>query len=504
VSAAIRWAQWLPWVSLAAFTLLWAARWPALPLALDPSYHLFVAGQVADAGGPIGYEWWEYAPVGRPHLYPPLLHLLLAPFLRMGCAPLTVIRAANVVAVPALLLTLFLVARRLLTPTIGLACLWVGLLPLAFHLQSAVALAATLGMIELLWLMVALEEQRLIAAGLLFALLVYTHLGLPWIALVTMVCYGVLRPQRRQRLLMAGCLGLLAGLPWFWHLWQHRAALQMVPRYENVMLDVMPLVFIIAAAGIWRCLRAGGAFLWIPACWAGFALLWPRFLYRWLSGEGLLPVVLLAGVGADWLAQRIAQAARRPSRHAPLALVCGVLLLSPTLATHGSTVRWQWLDSAPVHLLGVSRAHPRSLDAGVVSTAMESLARVVVAQSGPAEILWSNSPYALGLLAALAHRPTSSAMLDEVGPARALDPLAAAQLIVWFKLEPAAQLTQAARDALHRVAEDELAVIFRRPAPVDRARPPQAVMPLTMALSALALCVSLIVYDLGRPRQNTV
>ena len=48
------------------------------PWMSDTWYHVAIADQILDRGSIPAWVDWDYAPVGRPHLYPPLLHLLLA------------------------------------------------------------------------------------------------------------------------------------------------------------------------------------------------------------------------------------------------------------------------------------------------------------------------------------------------------------------------------------------------------------------------------------------
>ena len=499
-------SDWLPWLSLGALTALWLARWAMFPLVLDPSYHLFVGQQVADAGGPLAYEWWENAPAGRPHLYPPVFHLLLAALLKMGGSPVVVIRLASVALLPALLLSLFLVIRRLVGPSAALASLWVGMIPFSFHLRSATTMAATLGMIELLWFILAVERERYLAAGLLLGLLCYTHLGLPWVALVMIAAYGCLQPAARPRAWKA-IWGILLALPWWVHLWRYRAYLHLFSRQENAMVEMTPLLYGLAGVGVWRCWRLKEEYAWPLACWIGVTVLAPRHLYRWVSGEGLLPVLLLAGVGMDWLSSRLAR--RRPSARqdrgrtlTSLALFL-VLIGSPTLERNASTWRWVWPDSAPWHLMGAPAAVRKAVDASGYSPQLDALARTVAGLSRPDEILWSNAPYAAGLVAALAHRPLASSMLSEVSAMGGADPIGAAHVIVWFKLGalpgmvPVAALSPY---ALTRVAEDELAVIFRQAAAHRTAHPPQAVLPLWTALALLGTAIGLILWDLRKAR----
>lgn len=488
----LRWHDGLAWLILGSFTALWCARWPLFPVVLDPAYHLLIAQQVAAAGGPILYETWEAAPLGRPHLYPPIFHLLLAACLKLGWHPVAVIRLASVALPPALLLSVFLVARWLFTPSVALACAGIGVLPWAFHLHGAMAMAAWLGLIELLWLVVALERERTIAAGLLFAMLCYTHLGLPWIALASIGVCALLRPSLRATVARASW-ALIVVLPWWWHLWRHRALVHPVPRFENALWELTPLIALAALLGLWRGWREGGRWLWPAALGMGMLLLLPRYLYRWVAGEGMLPVILSAGVGLDWLARAVGR------RWWTWALLT-VLALGPTLTVEQGRARWRWTDSTPFHLLRVpDAATGRRLEAGVHGSKMEQLAEEVQRLTKPGEILWSNASYAGGWIAALTSRALSSLMLDEIPSLPSDDPIRSAHLIVWFKTPPlpgATTFEDLNRYPLKRVGETELALLFRNPTAAAPARPPRAVLPLGIALLALGAGLVLIIRDL--------
>jgi hypothetical protein len=366
-------------------------------------------------------------------------------------------------------------------------------------------------MIELLWLMVALEEGRVVAAGALLALLAYTHLGLPLVALVMMVGQAALRGRRAWAVLARAAWGLALAVPWWLHLAGARPGLQVAARLENEGIELAPAMLAAAAVGLWRCWRMRGRLAWPAACWAGFLVLAPRHLYRWISGEGMLPVILLGGVGIEWLAARWppgSRAERAGGAGARRALggvtAAAVLLLAPSLVATGSQWQWRWPDAAPWHLTGAPFVVRNARDASLMSPRVAQLAERAAAHTQPDEILWSNAPYALGLIAALARRPMSSAMLNEVGPARPFDPIAAAQLVVFFNVgDPPGWVSQAdlRRYDLMPVDEDELAVLYRQAGVAQRAHPPKAVLPLAAALAGLAAALALIVWDFGRTRQ---
>ncbi|MBI2884682.1 MAG: hypothetical protein HYY15_00745 [Candidatus Omnitrophica bacterium] len=504
-------------IVFAAIAVFWAARWAMFPLVLDPYYHLLVAQQTAAAGGPVAYEWWEYAPAGRPHLYPPLLHILLAFGLKLGLSDLTVLRMASVALVPALVWTMARFARRVAGERAALLTLCVAVMPFVFPLHAAVTLAATLGLIELLWYVRALQEGRAGAAAGVLGLLWYTHLGLPWIALAATCLYGWARPEiRRQAARVIGWSSLLAA-PWWLHLAAHRSWLHSVARLENERIDIVLPVLALALAGAarsWKDARTGRL---LVCCWGAFALYGMTYWYRWWNGEGLMPALVLAGIGAwragEWWNRR------RPRVPAGAVQAACVLacLVSPTLvigapsaasASRAQEWRWQWMDSGWFHLAGWPRTVPKPLEASLVTRETEQLAAVVEEVSRPGDIIWSNADYAGGLIVALAHRAMSSAMFSEVASAATSDPVAAAHWVVWFR-ELDAQDRQRlaaliARYGLVLAQETKLALVLRHPGGGRPAQAPRAVIPLWVSGVLLCVVLGAVIWDFHRPNCHGV
>ena len=105
-------------------------------------------------------------------------------------------------------------------------------------------------------------------------------------------------------------------------------------------------------------------------------------------------------------------------------------------------------------------------------------------------------------------------MFLEVPAVRGFDPVAAAQWVVWFKLQPLPG-TSTLREVVQRyglqeMAQTEIARVFRNPSASEWARPPQGVSSLWLAFMLLCIVLGLIVWDFhggfaneGWPRAHT-
>ncbi len=491
---------------LLAVSVLWLARWPSFPLILDPYYHLLIAREVAQAHGPILYDWWQYAPIGRPHVYPPVLHIALAGALRLGMGSIALLRVVSVVIVPALLAMLVCATRRLFGGEAALACLVAALLPFVWLPHAAIAWAASLAMIEMLWMFVMVEQGSWLAAGLLLALMFYTHLGLPWVALATMLGYAAVRPSVRSTVARA-LWGVVLAVPWLAHLARHAAAIHPTWRFENETVELYPVLYALAVGGAWRAIRSlPAARAWL-ICAIVSSLLTARFLYRWLNGEGLLAIVVLAGLGLEGMLRwSTAHAASRAGRWLVVVGTALALLAAPTVHCSPTGRRVVWPDAGLLHLLPWPKTLPSVLEGSFVAPPTERVAREVASVTQPGEILWSNAPYAVGLIAALANRAVSSAMFAEVGPSRGFDPIGAAHLVVWIKMDPLPgqpplnQLIQ--RYGLSVVGETDLAVLLRNPRADALAAQPRAAIPFWLASVLLWGFLGLIIWTGRQQRQQ--
>lgn len=181
------------------------------------------------------------------------------------------------------------------------------------------------------------------------------------------------------------------------------------------------------------------------------------------------------------------------------------LFASPSLVQGAKGWRWVWRDTAPWHLVGLADHAPKTIEASFYSPLMGELVEVVRRETQPREILWSNLPYALGVVAALAQRPMASAMLNEVAAARPSDPLDVARLIIWFKVAPFAGLpdrAQLAGRSLQLVAETSIAAVFRQGGARPIAPAPLSVIPLGAVGILLIVAGSMLWWDRTRSRQR--
>lgn len=191
------------------------------PSMSDTWYHLGVAKSILAEGGIPGWDCWNYAPIGRPHLYPPLLHLIIA-----GVAAVTgsVVFAGQLCAavfLPLSLLTIWYCARRLLDPRLALLAM---LIPMTDFLHAMVMEAYIAGcLVNILMplLMVSFLLRRPWWSILILALMYYSHLGFPHCVALGLLLFGLKYRSYLRLAVKVVAISLLLFTPWLSHVLAH-------------------------------------------------------------------------------------------------------------------------------------------------------------------------------------------------------------------------------------------------------------------------------------------
>ncbi len=97
-------------VFVAVFSLV---RFNDPPQFLDAYYHLLVANGFIKSGGWVGWAWWDFAPLGRPQVYPPLYHFVLVFLKTIGFSGLKAIKFTEALINPLFFFSLWYTFRKL-------------------------------------------------------------------------------------------------------------------------------------------------------------------------------------------------------------------------------------------------------------------------------------------------------------------------------------------------------------------------------------------------------
>ncbi len=217
----------LDYVSLAVIGVVWIALWVSrnrfLAFPPDSYYHLSVARTIIETGHIPLWDTWSFAPEGRPHLYPPLFHLLIVacslPFSGDVLRGFQVLQAS---LFPLSLLCTWYLARWLFNDRRAYLAMLIAGTDLALVTFSFMCTPSALVNVLMLLLLVCFLSKRFILSVLLVVLGLYDHMGVPPFFVGGLLLFSLWqRDYLRFWLGMVACAVPLV-LPWYAHVWHYR------------------------------------------------------------------------------------------------------------------------------------------------------------------------------------------------------------------------------------------------------------------------------------------
>lgn len=157
------------------------------PFGDDCWYHLAVARAIEEEGTIPVWDTWEFQPVGRPHLYPPLLHILIAFFSKDAGSVIEGAKVLQIFLYPAALLTSWYFARLLFSSKIAFIAVVILSMDLTFLLIFIGIMPSSLVNLIFPLLLVSFLSKRLWTSVFLMVLCLYSHLSFPFLVLVCLL-----------------------------------------------------------------------------------------------------------------------------------------------------------------------------------------------------------------------------------------------------------------------------------------------------------------------------
>jgi hypothetical protein len=231
----------LDYVSLAIIFVvglgLFLVRQKLVTFAPDGYYHLLVARRIAEDGLVLRpelwdyvregivprWDFWEYAPMGRPHLYPPLLHLLIAlcslPFNKDVEAGMKVMQ---IVVFPGVLFSTWYLGRWLFDAPRGFVAMLLTGSGFFFVIISLFALPSILANAIAPFLLILFLTRRFFGATVLLTIILYAHMGVGALTVAGLFLFSLWRREYFKFALGVLGLSVFIALPWYGHMWIFR------------------------------------------------------------------------------------------------------------------------------------------------------------------------------------------------------------------------------------------------------------------------------------------
>jgi len=484
-------------ILLSLFLLI--QRWQLLPNFLDTYYHLSAAQGFDKAGGLVTHAFWEYAPAGRPHLYPPLLSLIILAFIKLGFQGLFITRLLSVVIFPCFLYVVWLFSASLFNRRTAFFAVLISVSLYSLFLSVLTFMPITIAVMMGLLSFWAVQKNRVIAASIFLALSFYTHAQFSWVITISFLAYALTVKPSRAVYLRVVALGIMSALPIIIYLFVNRLHYHITLAPEKFVLEInLTLILAVFAA---RAVFAKKGRYYYPLILVisalPFSLVYP---YRYISGQGLIGVILLAAIAVDSICRTL------KNRSKILVTTCLALLivLSPAiLMAPDGRKKFEASNSTYSNLISPNKFMVRPNEYSVYSKFIGELVDIARRHTGKDDIIFVNRQFADTIIASLADRSSSRGMLLEIAPYQEKGDIADAKLVIWLKnadSKTGALMPEiVTRYALQRVAETEMAYVYRNTKSLGSIKVAKAVISDTLILVIFAGVLFLLIWDLKKP-----
>ena len=432
------------------------ARIPYLPQYVDGYYHLSVANAFIKSGGWVNWAWWDFAPLGRPHLYPPLYHILLSGLIKSGASGLFALQLTESMAVP-LFFTIFWFVMRQLG---GFRIAFFSLVPLSgyfpFFTSVSGNVPATIALIMgfLSWLF--FYRKQFISSIIFLTLAFYTHAGIPWMFIFSYLFILIFSDHRRD-VLWVIVVSLLLAAPFLAHEFVNRYAVslkalgeQNFTRFSVLVLlgSVIGLIVSIRKMPLLSCLSLGLV--------VGAYLVFNKYPYRFFSAQGMVGVMILASLFWDKLFTFL------KGKERWLMLFLFFIIFA---AFHPVVER----EYDKLSLNSSGGTYLRLLTGDVDDFMYSSMyvpqvytptVEAIKKFSDEDDIIISNMRIAGQIFAALSNRANGYSMLGEVSGGDSGPDYAQAKLIIWAKDNISTKINHVSVSWLKEVIQDDMDYVF--------------------------------------------
>lgn len=463
-------------------------KWRVFPIFIDIYYHLLTASGFSAAGGWVGSCFWEYAPVGRPQLYPPLLHIIMLFLIKTGMPILVIGKLIQFLIYPVLLFVIWYVIRAIFGKRQAFFALVMIFSSYSFYLAAINTVSASLSLIFCLLSLLFLERNKITASVLFLVISFYTHGYTSWFFTAALVIYGILDRTRLKFCLSVVLTALCLASPLLVFQFLRRNYFLFTNNLvENYFVELSLFDWAIFLFGLITCINKKGKYSILFALFISSIIFLSRgYIFRYLSFYGIISIIFMNAAFFSDVYDKLSK------KYKKLFILFFALffILSPTLiidfgkekdASDDSANHYKYenlvlrkgmmifnlIDSNLSNFIFYCSRIVRANEVTIYfPNFFSDMVDVIKKNTGDKDIIYMNFPYTGGILSLLSGRSSSNAMLSEVKPYEPFDKIMVSKLIIWqknpdrIKQEPV-QLIR--KYHLNKIAETKLAFIYENP-----------------------------------------
>lgn len=443
---------------LTFITLFSLARYSYLPQFIDGYYHLSVANGFIQSGGWVGWDWWSFAPLGRPHLYAPFYHLILAFLHKIGIGGLTSIRIAETAITPLFFFTLWFVFRKLVNSKFSFINLFVLSSFFSFYSSVSAHVPASLSLIFGFFSWYFLKRKKSLSAALCLTFAFYSHFGLFWVFFISLLCVFFFNKEYRNTALKSLGIAFLLALPLLFHFLSHWGQFNIQAFDSSLRIHFSLLIL---ALGIYylglSLFKKNLTNLLFLGYFLGSLLIFTRYPYRLFSAQGAIGLALFCSL----FLEKIIFSFQAKTRNTILCCIAAFFLIfHPSLDSDNGQIKLNPLNSSYYNLLSGRFDEFTEFRSIFYPQYYDPIIKAIKENTDINDIIYSNLTVTSQIFSSLSQRPSSKSMLWEVMPLKDFEPYQQAKIIVWMKPLTKEAISQKKDIAWELIHENEMAYVF--------------------------------------------
>ncbi len=416
---------------IALVSIFSLCRFNYLPQFIDGYYHLSVANAFLKSGGWVGWSWWDFAPLGRPHLYPPLYHFILAGLIKSGISGINAVRLTEVSIVPLFFINVWYVFRRLTGVKFAFFTTFIlsGFFP--FYSSVSANVPASLALIfgVFTWFFTARRQTR--RAVLMLTLCFYTHAAIPWLFFISLVFAAVFDQDYRKIILKIIILSLIFYSPLLDHQIKYLSYLNIKVWAEASYTYVNIFVMLFGLFSLFKNLRNNTlAYRFFLGYVLAGAVIFAKYPYRFFSAQGFIGPALISA----WLLEQAVKPLKGLGLHLFVVAVSVYLFLfSSILSINRGDPKVELMASTCYKFINGSMLDVGQYQSSFYPGYYNDVIAVIKKNTSPDDIISSNVMVISQIFSSLCNRPCANSMLMETRPKNISHGYENSKIIVWLK-----------------------------------------------------------------------
>jgi len=452
---------------LISFSFLQILRWRIFPQFVDIYYHTLTAWGFIEAGGYSSWDFWQYAPLGRPHIYPPFFHIILSVLLKLGIDKIFIAKFFETIVPILFLVTLWYFMKKNYSGRLSFFILVMAASSFSFYISLSNNIPATLAVILGFFVFHYLFRKKFLRALLLLALCFYTHIGVSWFFAFSVLLFGLLNRQYRKLSLLVCLSAIILSAPILIKQFYGLRLISLSGINEKYFCEFKPVDYLLALSGLIMAFMMKEKYFLFPGLFfASFIFLF--YPYRFFSAQGYLPIACLCALSLDLIYERLKN--NEYLKSLAFVLAAFIMLISPTILMYKpneadkSNYRLYFFDSALVNIV-LPAYHQRIASAGLwFPNEYLPISKLIRENCEKGDIIYSRF-HILGVcLSAISGRATANGLFSEMGIPSKFDPLSASKMVVAFQDEDRQWLKDALdKHNLIEVGENKYFILYKNP-----------------------------------------